>query len=446
MTLSLFPPSGSQHSQPRPVTLVRLAGEIARSLATVGRVSVEGEVYRPTRTGGGRIYFVLEDRAAQVTVMCPQGRVSRCRAVAGERVCVVGTISWISERGELQLVAEAVTPVGDGAVAAMIAEARRHLDADGLLDRPRRPLPRLPRMIGVVCGADAAVRKDIESVVAIRFPGYPLRVVETFLSGPAAAVSIMDAITRLTRVDEVEVIVLARGGGDATQLLPFSDEELCRAICACPVPVVSAIGHEGDRPLCDEVADVRCATPLAAANAVVPDRQALAADLAARRSSAAAAFERRFEASGRRLAAVDTGRAVRQGAALAAARLDRQAERLTWVHPRARLDDAAHRLAAIDRRGPARRVVAAGRARLHLPEWRRPVHDGLARAEGRLEADARHLQALSPQRVLERGYAVVRQPDGAVVRQADQVSAGDVIEVQLAAGRLTARVEQVFGG
>jgi exodeoxyribonuclease VII large subunit len=443
MTLPMFSPGANA---PRTVTLVRLAGEIARSLAPVGRVQVEGEVYRPTRTGGGRIYFTLRDRAAQMTVTCPQARAVRCRAVAGERVCVVGTLTWVSERGDLQLVAEAVTPVGDGAVAAMIAEARRHLEVDGLLDRPRRPVPRLPRAIGVVCGSDSAVRKDIESVVAARFPGYPLRVVETFLSGPSAALSIIDAVQRLSDDDEVDVIVLARGGGDAAQLLPFSDEELCRILCECRVPVVSAIGHEGDRPLCDEVADLRCATPLAAAAAVVPDRRVLEAELAALRALAAAAFERRIELAGRRLAAVDTGRAVRQGAGLASARLDRLGDRLAWSHPRGQLAAASRRLAAVDRYGPATRAVAAGRARLGVLEWRRGVQDRLARAEGRLDADARHLRALAPQRVLERGFAVVRDSGGAVVRRADQVAAGTLIDVQVASGRLSARVESVHGG
>jgi exodeoxyribonuclease VII large subunit len=328
----------------------------------------------------------------------------------------------------------------------MIAEARRRLDADGLLDRPRRSIPRLPRVIGVVCGAEAAVRKDIESVVAVRFPGYPLRVLETYLSGPSAACSIMDALAQLAGEDGVDVVVLARGGGDATQMLPFSDEDLCRAVCACPVPVVSAIGHEGDRPLCDEVADLRCATPLAAATAVVPDRQALVGELAALQSLAATAFRRRLEVADRRLAVVDTSRAVRQCAGVAATRLDRLGERLTWIHPRQRLVEASRRLAVIDRRGPWDRVMAGSRARVALLDWRRPVFESVARAQGRLEADARHLYALSPQRVLERGYAVVRDPAGTVVRRADQVAPGDRIDVQAAAGRLAARVEEVFNG
>ena len=184
---------------PRRVTLVRLSGEIARSMAAIGRIAVEGEVHRPQTFPSGRTYFVLRDRAAQVPVACPARHARRCRAVAGERVVVVGTLVWGNERGQLVLEAEEVTPVGEGAVAAMIAETRSRLAADGLLNRPGRPLPRLPRVIGVLCGADAAVRKDIESVVAARFPGYPLAVEETTVTGPGAAQAIVEALWRLCR-------------------------------------------------------------------------------------------------------------------------------------------------------------------------------------------------------------------------------------------------------
>ncbi|MGH9123873.1 MAG: exodeoxyribonuclease VII large subunit [Acidimicrobiales bacterium] len=442
MTLSMFPAAAST---PRTVTLVKLSAEIARQLAPVGRISVEGEVYQPNRTGGGRLYFTLRDRRAQVKVACPQGRASRCRAVAGERVRVVGTLTWASDWGYLQLVAEAVTPVGEGAVAAMIAESRDRLRADGLLDRPKRPIPVLPRAIGVVCGTEAAVRKDIESVVASRFPGYPVRFEEAFLTGASAPVSIMDALGRLLADWRVEVVVLARGGGDATQMLPFSDEELCRAMCDSRVPVVSAIGHEGDRPLCDEVADLRCATPLGAAAAVVPDRRALEADLRVRRQAYSDRFARRVTDADRRVAAIDVGGAAREGAAKATARLERCRERLVWAHPRRHLAEASRRLAAIDPRAPALRAVSSGGSRLQALDWRRRVCDQVARADGRLAADARHLEALSPDRVLERGFAVVRDQAGAVVRRASSVAPAVRIDVQLAEGRLSARVEEVHG-
>ena len=236
-------------------------------------------MHRPQKSRGGWTFFTLRDRAAQMPVVCPARHSRRCRAVGGERVLVLGSLVWGNDRGQLVLEAEEVTPVGEGAVAAMMAEIRSRLAADGLLDRPRRAVPRLPKVIGVLCGADAAVRKDIESVVAARFPGYPLQVAETTVSGPGAAFAIVEALDRLSRQQDVEVVVLARGGGDATALLPWSDEELCRAVAACRVPVVSAIGHESDRPLCDEVSDLRCGTPSIAAHRVVPDRDQLEGEL-----------------------------------------------------------------------------------------------------------------------------------------------------------------------
>jgi exodeoxyribonuclease VII large subunit len=443
VTLPLFPPDGAR---PRTVSLVRLAGEIARSAAMIGRVAVEGEVHRPTKTGSGRVYFVLRDRAAQISVTCPSARANRCRTVAGERACVVGSLSWVNERGQLQLVADEVSPVGDGDVAAMVAEARRRLQADGLLDRPRRSIPRLPHTIGVVCGSEAAVRKDIESVVAVRFPGYPMRVAETSVSGPGAAMSIMAALQALAAEPDVEVVILARGGGDATQLLPWSDEDLCRAICACGIPVVSAIGHEGDRPLCDDVADLRCGTPSLAAASVVPDRAALLVELASHQDRARRAAAWHIERAGRRLAAVDTTRAVSAGLGMAAARITRNADRLHLLSPRRQLAEAHRRLAAIDPLGPAQRGVEQAGLRLAAIDWRSPQCHRVQRAAATLAADRRHLDALSPASVLDRGYAVVRIPGGVVLRRAGQVAVGQAIDVQLAAGRLAARVEEVLDG
>ncbi|MGH9075042.1 MAG: exodeoxyribonuclease VII large subunit, partial [Acidimicrobiales bacterium] len=261
----------------RRLSLVRLSAEIARSVAVIGRVVVEGEVVKPAVRPSGRIFFVLRDRAAQVNVVCPPSRARRCRVVHGERVEVTATLTWATDRGSLHLVAEEVVPVGAGAIAAALEDTRRRLAADGLLTRPRRAVPRLPRLIGVVCGSDAAVRADIESVVAARFPGYPLLFQEATVTGPGAAQSILAGLRALEARPDVDVVILARGGGDASALFPFSDEELCRAMCASAKPVVSAIGHDRDRPLCDEVADLRCGTPSLAATAVVPDRAVLQA-------------------------------------------------------------------------------------------------------------------------------------------------------------------------
>lgn len=432
MTISLFDPdhpAGQDHpagrdrssgSQARPITLVRLSAEIARSVAVVGRIAVEGEVHRPTTSRGGWIFFNLRDRAAQLDVKVSRANTRHCRAVAGERVCVVGKLEWSPDRAQLHLAAEEVVPVGAGAIAALIAETRRRLAAEGLIARARRPLPVLPACIGVVCGADAAVRKDIESVVVDRFPGYPVYFEETTVSGPGAALSIVEALARVVSRAGVEVVVLARGGGDAPSLLPWSDEEVCRAVCACPVPTVSAIGHDGDRPLCDEVADLRCGTPSIAAAVVVPDRLRLVEALDRQRQAAGAFVAERLAAGQRRSEAVNPARALREGMTKAQARAEAATRRLELVHPERRL-------------GPCRQRLAA-------PDWRRLAGEVFGRAEGRIQADRRHLSALSPQRVLERGYAVVTGPSGAVLRDVREVAVGDEVGIRLATGNLRAQI------
>lgn len=408
----------------RRLSLVRLSSEIARSVGGMGRLAVEGEVVAPRNHPGGT-YFTLRDRTVQVAVRCPSTRLERCRTVAGERVVVTGVVAWLAERGQLQLVAEEVSPVGEGAIAAAIADRRQRLAAEGLLDRPRRPLPTLPAVIGVVCGNEAAVRGDIESVVNARFPGYPVIYVPTNVSGPGAADAMIAALAVLDARDDVEVIVLARGGGDAAQLLPFSDEALCRAICACATLVVSAVGHDGDRPLCDEVADHRYGTPSLAAAAVVPARSELEAGLEALRTRARVLIEQRVAAHGARLAAMDRRRALEAGFAVASHRLAEGASRLQLVHPA--------------------RSVAAADGRLARIDWRHGVIGRTGHEQERLAGARRHLDALSPARVLERGYAVVRTADGSVVRGADQLRTGDVLEVQLARGAAGAVVHEVHG-
>jgi exodeoxyribonuclease VII large subunit len=405
-----------QAPAPRRLRLVHLAGEIARSLVGIGRVAVEGEVHRPQRPASGWVYFTLRDRAAQISVSCPSRNARRCRAVAGERVVVVGSLVWRNEWGQLNLEAEEVAPVGEGAIAVMVAEARARLAAEGLLDRPRRPLPVLPRAIGVVCGSDAAVRKDIESVVAARFPGYPVVFEETTVSGPGAALSILDALAKLARAPEVDVVVMARGGGDAVQLLPWSDEDLCRAVAAFPVPVVSAIGHESDHPLCDEVADLRCGTPSLAAQRVVPDRLALRSRLEALLQEAERALGPPLAGARERLGRTDVGRAFGAGLERARTRLRHDGERLGWAYP-----------------GP---LLAGCRRRLEACDWQRPFEGELARCRGQLMGLYGSARALSPAHVVERGFAVARRLDGSVVRSPAEVSLGEPLTLTVAHGVL----------
>ncbi len=430
MTLPLWPddgaPAGRSRPEPRRLSLVRLAGEIARALSVVGRVAVEGEVHRPQVSRAGRTYFILRDRTSQLPVACPARAARRCRAVDGERVVVVGSLVWGNDRGQLVLEAEEVTPVGAGAVAAMLAEIRARLGAEGLLDRPRRPLPRLPALVGVVCGTEAAVRRDIESVVAARFAGYPVWFEETTVSGPGAAISIVDALRRVSRRPGVEVVVLARGGGDATALLPWSDEELCRAVAACPVPVVSAIGHESDRPLCDEVADLRCGTPSIAAHSVVPERAALHAQLVEGLRHAAVAMAARTGAGRDRVVRATPRGALAIGLERAQNRWRRDGERLVWAHPGAAARRGAERLASCDWQGPMAARTGAARERLAS------VH--------------RHAGSLSPQQVISRGFAVVRRQDGQVVRDPGEVVDGELLELTVAGGRLAALAAAGWSG
>jgi len=381
---------------PRHLSLVRLSALIAQSVSALGRVVVEGEVHRPQEGRTRRVWFTLRDRAAQVQVSVPPARRARARVVAGERVSVTGRLEWVSDWGQLQLVAEEVTPVGEGAIAAAITEARRRLAAEGLLTRPRKPIPILPAAIGVVCGHEAAVRADIESVVAARFPGYPVLFWQTTVSGPGAVDNIVAGLAELDRRPELDVIVLARGGGDAAQLLPFSDEEVCRAVCASSTPVVSAIGHEADHPLVDEVADLRCGTPSLAAAAVVPDRAVLDARLGSLLASCARALRDRMDWTAAWLERQDPAAAAVAGLITATRLLDNAAARLALVHPR----------------------------------------QVLAVADRRLAGAARQAEALSPARVLERGYAVVRTEAGVVVRDPADVGGGDELDVEVARGHI----------
>lgn len=406
----------------RQVTLTRLSGEVARRLAPIGRIAVPGEVHQPKSYRSGT-FFLLKDRVAAVTVRVPAAALRRSRVVHGERVLVTGRLDWQADRGSVLLLAEEVVPLGEGAVAAMVEAARQALAADGLLDRPRRPLPGLPRLVGVVCGSEAAVRSDIEAVVAERYPGLPLRFRECTVTGPGAAGAIEAALADLLGDPAVDVVVLARGGGDATQLLPWSDEQLCRAVAAAAVPVVAAIGHEGDRPLIDEVADVRCGTPSMAAALVVPRRS----DLEARLDTALAAADRhlgrRVELASARLDRSEPVRALGGAVARASSRLERAGALVGAAHPAGSLQRARGRLARCDWHAPA--AAATGRARL------------------RLDAVGDRLGDLGPAQVLRRGYAVVRDEAGAVVRDPAVLAGGQRLRVEVAGGRFSAVVDEV---
>jgi exodeoxyribonuclease VII large subunit len=297
----------------------------------------------------------------------------------GERVHVFGRPELYEQRGELRLKALTVERFGVGAHLAALERLKQKLAAEGLFDESRkRALPRFPRLIGLVTGNDAAAKRDVLTGIVQRFPPANVLVAETYVQGPRASASISTAIGDLCRRG-VDVIVLARGGGSFEDLLPFSDERVVRAVAECAVPIVSAVGHEQDTPLCDLAADVRASTPTAAARLVVPELAELRARLARSRE-----------------------------------RLHRGAFALAERHV-ARLEGARERL---------------HRAPLLAVERRR----------ARLDTLHARLGALSPSATLERGYAIVRGGDG-VVRAATQVAPGDAIRVQVADGTFGATVD-----
>ena len=380
---------------------------VAEWLSRLPTVWVEGEVTELRRQAAwASVFFTLKDPAdgACLGVSMPRSRFDALRLdlVDGERVHVFGRPELFETRADFRLRALSIERFGIGEHLARLERLKRALAAEGLFDAARkRPLPRVPRRIGLVTGNDAAAKRDVLTTIAGRFPAARVVVAETYVQGPRAAAAVVDAITAVAAEPEVEVIVVARGGGSFDDLLPFSDERLVRAIALCPVPVVTAVGHEQDTPLCDLAADARASTPTAAARLVVPD---------------AAELTRRLDAARAALA-----RCVRRTA-------DRRRERLTHVHERLR-------------RAPA---LAVERKHVKLERAARRLREApplaVERRRARLEHAAGRLRALSPRATLERGYAVVRT-EGDLVRSVDDVSAGDRVDVAVADGSFTARVE-----
>jgi len=358
---------------------------IAQWLQRLPTIWVEGEVTELRRQAGWQtVFFTLKDpeTGACLSAAMPRGQFDALRLdlANGERVHVYGRPELWAQKGELRLRALSIERFGIGEHLAALDRLKAKLAAEGLFAESRkRPLPRLPRRIGLVTGNDAAAKRDVLTAIQTRFPPARVVVAETLVQGRRAAAAMVEALAAVAGEPEVDVIVLARGGGGFEDLLPFSEERLVRAVAACPLPVVTAVGHEQDTPLCDFAADRRASTPTAAGRLVVPDLDELVAGLDRSRDALARGARRVLE---------------------------RHAQRLGREHERLR-------------RAPAL-----------LVERRRAA---LAQTAGRL-------RALSPRATLDRGYAIVRR-DGILVRSATAVAAGDTIAVEVADGRFGARVE-----
>ena len=358
---------------------------VAEWLTRLPTVWVEGEVTELRRHARWQsVFFTLKDpndgACLGVTILRSRFDALRLDLADGERVHVLGRPSLFEARGDFRLRALSIERFGLGDHLAALERLKRKLADEGLFAaEKKRRLPVVPRRIGLLTGNDAAAKRDVLTTITTRFPAARVLVAETYVQGPLAAPAMIDALRELCSAPEIDVIVLARGGGSFEDLLAFSDERVVRAVASCPVPVVSAVGHEQDTPLCDLAADVRASTPTAAGRLVVPD---------------AVALQERLDRA-------------RGG-------LERGTRR-TIDRSRQQLDLARERL----RRAPALAVE---------------------RKRARLEHAAGRLRALSPRATLERGYAIVRGESG-LIRTRSAVASGDALDIEVADGRFGARAQ-----
>ena len=388
----------------RRMTVAALARELDRMLGrTFPRVCIEGEISQINTPSSGHAYLTLRD--GDVTLACVvwrnDWRQIRKHPVEGDRVACFGRVGIYPGQSRYQLYAHRVEPAGEGKLERQLAEIRKRLAEDGLLDpRRRRPLPKVPGVVGLVTSPTGAALQDFLRVSRQRWPAARILLAGATVQGPEAPSSIVRALELLYQDHRADVVVVTRGGGSRLDLLPFHDEQVARWIATSPVPIVSAVGHEIDTTIADEVADAVAPTPSAAAVLVLPDGPALAQRLDEAEVALGAAWSRGLSQRRRRLAEL----------------------RQRLRHPRQVLAGHRQRLGEL-----ASRLEAAGRRRVE-------------RARTRTDALQDRLRALSPLAVLGRGYALVRGPHGVLTRASDAAS-GEILDVHLAEGSLRARVE-----
>jgi exodeoxyribonuclease VII large subunit len=405
---------------------------------------VEGEISNLARPASGHLYFSLKDDKAQIRCALFRSRGGRTEVAAanGQQVLVRGRVSIYEPRGDYQLIVEHLEPAGEGLLRRRLEELKRTLAAEGLFDESRKQdLPRLPRQIG------AAIR-DILHILKRRFPAIPVVLYPVQVQGDQARFDIVRALATAAARAECDVLILARGGGSLEDLWAFNEEIVARAIAACPIPLIAGIGHEVDFTVADLVADVRAPTPSGAAELAVPDgrdwlRRLEALErrlvLSARRSLDGSRLTLRTATA--RLARCHPGFMLRQnvqrldelrgqlGTALRNRltldhlRVQSAAARLRAGSPGVRVRMTAERVA-----GTKRRLAAATRARLTIPATQLAVLSG-------------RLHTVSPLRTLERGYAIVQDAGGTVVRSRTQVQPGDGITARVADGLIKATVQ-----
>lgn len=373
-----------------------------------GRIWVEGEISNVARPASGHVYLTLKDTSAQVRAAFfrqrQRGPVLNFKD--GDQVLAYGRVSLYEARGDYQFIVEQMEFAGEGALKRQFEVLKKKLGAEGLFDEDRKQtLPELPRRIGIITSPSGAAVRDIISVLARRFPSIPVIIYPAAVQGESAPGELVAALATAVQRNECDVLLIGRGGGSLEDLMAFNDEQLARAIANCPVPIVSAVGHEIDFTIADFVADVRAPTPSVAAEVVVPDRNDWLRSINN--------LANRIIRLGRR-SLEDLGQS-----------LDWLSRRLVQTSPSASLERSAARLHNLQQR----LSIAAQRS----------VSD----VSHRLQLAARGLNAVSPLATLERGYAIVEEAEsGKVLLKTTEVSVGDDIRARLSDGELIATVKK----
>jgi exodeoxyribonuclease VII large subunit len=447
------PTATGEPRQAREVLTPSQLNTLARDLleGSFPLIWVEGELSGVSRPGSGHLYFCLKDARAQVrcAMFKPKSTWLKFIPREGMRVLARGRLTLYEARGEYQLVLDHMEEAGEGALRRAFEELRAKLTAEGLFDSARkRPLPLHPRRLGVLTSPSGAAVRDVLSVLARRYPLLHVDILPVLVQGASAAAQITAMLRRASASGRYDLLLLTRGGGSLEDLWPFNDEQLTRAIVASAVPVISAVGHETDFSLADFAADLRAPTPSAAAELLAPSQDDLLRRL------------RTLDARVRNL--------QRQQLRAAMQRADRAALRLQALRPQARLQLLQRRQLDGLRRLTAawQQRIAADRARLrHADAVLRAAHPQrrlsrmrerlaalasrpqsalgrrLANDAMRLRGLARSLQAVSPLATVARGYAILQQPDGRIVRSVLDAATGDVLGARLSDGSLRVRVE-----
>ncbi|MCS6952306.1 MAG: exodeoxyribonuclease VII large subunit [Bryobacteraceae bacterium] len=413
---------------------------------------VAGEISGVRLANSGHYYFTLKDQEAQIRCVCYRlaARYLRFKPQDGVAVLARGRLDVYAPRGEYQLIVETLEPQGLGALQLAFEQLKNKLAAEGLFAAARkRPLPKYPGRIGIVTSLDGAVIRDILHVLGRRFPGLHVRIFPAQVQGPGSVEEVVRAVDWFSASGWPDVVIVARGGGSLEDLWTFNEEAVARAIARSKVPVISAIGHETDYTIADFVADVRAPTPSAAAEMVIAPKQQLLGQVAAAQLRLEQAVRYRLAQGGRRLHELSIDRPARLLHRLMGRRqqrldeLDgrlRQRWRELFAGRRSRWQALDERLRRLD----VRLRLAAARRRLDELSRRseQSIHLRLTRVRARLESLRAELGHLSPLAVLERGYAIVRDEAGRVIKDAATVAAGTLLQILLARGRLRARATE----